>query len=101
MQKQQQLRTLTEQSQKPKRHSWNPLAKLSAKAQERSSRLAGMESEKKDLQARLKALEAESVSLKGQISERESEWQSLTEGCLDFEDGIASLSSDLEQLSYE
>lgn len=60
-----------------------------------------MERERNSLRERLTALEAESASLKGQISERESEWQSLTEICLDFEDGISSLQSDLEQLSYE
>lgn len=74
---------------------------LGERALERSSRLAGMQTEKEALEARLRALEAESASLSKQIMERESEWRSLTESCLDYETAASELERDLKVLSYE
>lgn len=89
---------MTGQSRKP---SFNPLGRRSERALERSSRLAGMQTEKEALEARLRALEAESASLSKQIMERESEWRSLTESCLDYETAASELERDLKVLSYE
>ena len=52
------------------KEEWNPLLRLSQRAQERSGRLAGMEEERKSLEERLRTSEAASARLRARPAGR-------------------------------